>query len=46
MQLEKQKSVGVNSMEFAALNKRGSAGEGLELVREQQEVNRKRKQSR
>ena len=46
MQLEKQKNVGVNSMEIAALNKRGSAGKGLELVRQQQEVNRKTKQSR
>ena len=43
--LEKQKNVGLNAMEFAALNKRKSAREGLELVREKQEVNRQTKQT-
>ena len=31
--LGKQKNVGMNAMEFAARNKRGPVGEGLELVR-------------
>ena len=35
--LGKQKNVGVNMMEIAALNKREPFGEGLELVRETKE---------
>ena len=34
----KQKNVGVNAMEIAALNKRGPVGEGLELLRGTQET--------
>ena len=45
--LGEQKNMGVNTMKSAALNKKESAGGGLELVREQREsVGRKRKARR